>query len=78
MVPVSDDAEAFELPRLYVGERTGIGGTLLTKLYRIDIVFVEALLLEYFELDGKPVRVVARHIGGEIAALPFIFHDEVF
>ena len=77
MIPVAYDAEALKLPSLHIGERTGIGGAFLAQLDGRDFVFADVQLFENLELDGEPVRVVARNVGCEIPALPFILNYEV-
>ena len=77
MLPVTDDAEALKRPRLYIGERTRVGGALLAQLDGRDFVLADVQLLEHLELDGEPVRVVARNVWREVSALPFILNYEV-
>ena len=77
MLPVADDAEALKLPRLHIGERTRVGGALLAQLDGRDFVLADVQLLEHLELDGEPVRVVARNVWREVSALPFILNNEV-
>ena len=77
MLPVADDAEALKLSRLHIGERTRVGGALLAQLDGRDFVLADVQLLENLELDGEPVRVVARNVWREVSALPFILNYEV-
>ena len=77
MIPVAYDAETLKLPSLHIGERTRVGGAFLAQLDGRDLVFADVQLLEDLELDGEPVRIVARNVGCEIPALPFILNYEV-